>query len=139
MINLSTDIVTNIGKIHTLYNNFPGYESATKFRYMALGISDTIPTASSLSLGSECDPTNHLGYQRVPITCTFYPDEKKVLIEGIFDEENIANEDSITIREVGIVNTQTLGTGDFFCISQIPPIQKDGDTQIKITLVVAVL
>lgn len=132
------DVITKTGKIYLLYNNFPGHEGTSKFKYMALGTGTNIPTEDDIGLTSECTPSAHVNYSRVPVNCTFYPEISKVVVEGIFDETNIANTSDIEITEIGLTDSQIRGEGNFFCISQIPPIKKNGETSIKITLSIIV-
>lgn len=130
-----TDVLTNAGLMQALYNNFPGGEEYDgKFGYMAVGISTNEPSAESTELGEECNSVTHGSYARVPVTATFEPAYNRVTLEGIFEEDNITNLANIT--EVGIVDTDTLGSGNFYCIAQVTSMPKTSGIQLKIVLTI---
>lgn len=123
--------VLKTGKNNLLATGFTGI-TANEFGYMAFGKSTITPTESgTTALGQECSSSDG-SYTRVSLVNTADTDNRRVTSEAILPTTNVTN--STTITEVGICDTSTLSSGIFFCVCQIPPITKNSDKSVTITI-----
>ena len=124
-------VVTNDGKNNLLKTGFAGSQGALPFGYMALGKSTTDPTEASTSLVSECSSQDG-SYSRLPLTAVFNTDLNRVTLDATFGITNIT--ETTEINEVGIVDTDTLLSGTFFCICRVPTMSKNSSNQLRIVI-----
>jgi hypothetical protein len=124
-----TNVITDDGKNNLLNVGFG--LGGSPFLYMAVGVGTEAPTNASTALNSECTITNG-DYSRVTLINTADTDEFMIVSEGTFLTTNITN--NTTIREIGIVDTDTLEEGVFWCICQVADTVKDSTKQVKFTI-----
>ena len=122
-------VITDSGRINQLSVMFN--KGGTPFQFMAVGKGLTAPDKESISLNQECGPSDG-EYSRVAIETTIYPDKFMAKSVGIFPVDNIT--ESTTITEIGLVNTDVIGTGDFWCICQVEPTEKDSAKRVQFTV-----
>lgn len=120
-------VITNDGKNNLLNVGFG--LGGNPFLYMAVGVGTEAPSEESTALNSE---VSDLSYTRVELVNT--PDTDLIMMssEGTFLTTNITT--STTIKEIGIVDTDVIGTGIFWCICQVEDTEKDDEKQVKFTV-----
>jgi hypothetical protein len=133
---VATAVVTNDGLNAFLTNTFPTELGAVLYGYMALGTLASTFDDEDTALGSECNPATQTGYERVALTVTRSPETNSIQLEGLFDLTNISV--STTIKELGVVNTDVLGEGTFFCLCRIPDMPKYDDLQLRFVVTISV-
>ena len=124
-------VITNDGK-NTLLNVGFGL-GADPFTKLAVGVGEVAPEKTSIALNSECTVADHGSYTRVTLVNT--PDEDNFIMksEGTFLTTNITEAGTV-IKEIGIVNTDVLEEGIFWCICQVEDTPKDSTKQVKFTI-----
>lgn len=122
-------VITNEGKRNLLNVSFGlGGNAYTK---MAVGKGSEAPTVESMGLNSECSVADG-DYARVDLVSIQDAEDFIIKSEGTFPTTNITN--STIIKEIGIVDRDTLGEGVFWCICQIDDTEKDSGKQVKFTI-----
>jgi hypothetical protein len=128
------EIITKAGKKQVLYNSFPGRGEPIEFGWAALGTGSTQPTPDDDKLSDECSDSEHGGYHRVAVTPYWDDENTTVMLEAVFDQENIQN--SAVIREIAIFSSEEIGEGVPICICQIAPFTKSHSVQLKIDVII---
>lgn len=125
-----SQVITNNGKYNLLLTGFTS--GAFPFSLMAAGkgtINTYDPTTNALI--NECTSADG-NYSQAAITITQTANAiMSIDIEAIFDTTNITN--ATTITEVGIVNSE----GQFFCLCQLPAMDKTSSNQLRVVVTVA--
>lgn len=121
------NVITDAGKNNLLNVGFG--LGGDPFIYMAVGVGTEAPSAASTALNSE---VSDVSYTRVELVNTQDTDEIMMISEGTFLTTNITT--STTIKEIGIVDTDVVGTGTFWCICQVEDTEKDSSKQVKFTI-----
>ena len=127
-----TQILTKAGIRKIMESAFINDVSVSeRFGVMAIGTELGDFDESSPGLNAECNPATHAGYARVLTDNTITEETKTITIEGIFDQNNVATSGNTTIKEVGITDTRTIGSGTFLFLAEIPDMPKNQDVQLR--------
>ena len=126
---MSDKLITNSGKNELLSLGFKTAPGA--FAYLALG-----GINSEGATGGAFSEVSGSGYSRVETTVE--EGDKKIYITGTFSEENYAPNADGTITEIGLCNTDVLGTGTYFMYSKVPQIDKTGDISLQYTILISI-
>jgi hypothetical protein len=122
-------VITNEGKRNLL--NVAFGLGGNAFTKMAFGKGSEAPVAESTGLNAECSIADG-NYSRVDLVSIQDEVEFMIKSEGVLPTTNITN--STIIKEIGIVDRDTLGEGVFWCICQVDDTEKDSSKQVKFTI-----
>ena len=122
-------VITNEGNRNLL--NVAFGLGGNAFTKMAFGKGSEAPVAESTGLNAECSIEDG-NYSRVDLVSIQDEVEFMIKSEGVLPTTNITN--STIIKEIGIVDRDTLGEGVFWCICQVDDTEKDSSKQVKFTI-----
>ena len=131
---MSKKLITDAGKTELLRLAFQREEGGGAFKYIALGGEN-----SKGAQGEQFVEVSGDTYSRV-VTSADNLENKQITISGIFQEENYTPASGGKIKEIGLCNTDDIGSNEqiFFLYSEVPEITKTGDISLEYTIIISI-